>query len=336
MKQLKGRVAVVTGAAMGMGREIALRLNIEGCSLALCDIDMTALLEVKHACEAAGSARSSKITVHQVDVSDRSQVKSFVADVVSEHGEHVHLLFNNAGIHRPQPFDRMSEASFDKIMAVNVNGVVDLTRAFWPYMLQAEEAAVVNTSSVAGFFPPSGSLCSPYVTSKYAVRGFSEALAMECKLIAPHISVHVVHPGAIATEIVGKAFIYQVDSRALNKRFARLDASRLNAMSDEEKQSIVQAETETLFKKYGYSSKAAADMIVDGVRAGKLRILVGWDAVIMDWWVRAFPTLYWYDAGAALVFISSVIGRHFYGPLAIVTLLASFLRFRRFLPRSRL
>merc|ERR1719183_1694930 len=98
----------------------------------------------------------------------------------------------------------MDLATYDKIMAVNLDGVVMLTRDLWPYLCRADAASVVNTSSVAGFFPPAAGQCTPYAISKYAVRGFSEHLALQCRTIAPHVNVVCVHPGAIKTEIVGR------------------------------------------------------------------------------------------------------------------------------------
>eukprot|EP01047_Picozoa_sp_COSAG01_P009522 COSAG01_NODE_392_length_17668_cov_5.382264_7_plen_103_part_00 len=94
----------------------------------------------------------------------------------------------------------MSEGAFDKVMGVNLDGVITMTRLFWPMLVASDAAYVVNTSSIAGFIPPAGGICTPYVVSKYAVRGFSEHLMMQCKVIAPHVRVAVVHPGAIHSE----------------------------------------------------------------------------------------------------------------------------------------
>jgi len=190
---LANRVAVVTGAAMGMGRTISLRLRREGCHLALCDVDMTALEAVKAECLAIGSAgeEAPRVSIHMVDVADRARVKSFAQEVAEQHGGKVHLLFNNAGIVQPVAFDRMSIELWDKVMAVNLDGVVSCTREFWPQLMAAEQATIANTSSVAGFIPPAAALCTPYATSKYAVRGFSEHLMYVSRVIAPHITVTV-------------------------------------------------------------------------------------------------------------------------------------------------
>ena len=194
MWELQGCVAVVTGAGMGMGRQLAVRLYSEGCSLALCDVDMIALEQTQQIC-AQQTQEGRLITIHKVDVSDRHRVKAFAAEVAEAHGGILNLLFNNAGICRASAFDRMSAAEFDKVMGVNFDGVVSCTREFWPQLLKATKAAIVNTSSVAGFMPPAANTSTPYAASKYAVRGFSEHLAWQCNTIAPHITVSAVHPG---------------------------------------------------------------------------------------------------------------------------------------------
>jgi NAD(P)-dependent dehydrogenase (short-subunit alcohol dehydrogenase family) len=130
----------------------------------------------------------------------------------------VHLLFNNAGIQIPKAWDRMSEAEFDKVMAINCDGVITATRVFWPMLFAADEAAIVNTSSVAAFLPNAGGMCNPYAVSKAAVRGFSEHLAMDSRIMAPHITVSCVHPGAVNTEIVRK----NVNMEEVDLRFAAL------------------------------------------------------------------------------------------------------------------
>lgn len=277
-----------------------------------------------------------KVTVHLVDVSKRQEIRSFVQTVTMEHGDCIHLLFNNAGIIRRELFDCMEEETFDKVMAVNLDGVVIMTREFWPLLVRAQEAVVVNTSSVAGFYPPAGRNSIPYVTSKYAVRGFSEALAFECKTIAPHVNVCVVHPGMISTQIVKNtsANVTVLDER-VRKRAARCMGPRFHSLTPEDQTRQICMLAHKIFDRYGYTSKEAANMIVDGVRAGKLRIRVGWDAVFVDWWVRAFPTFFLYDPFVAVVGLTSFLGRHVYKPLSLFLLLAWLLR-RLILRRKRL
>jgi NAD(P)-dependent dehydrogenase (short-subunit alcohol dehydrogenase family) len=203
---LTGRTAVVTGAGMGMGRTLALRLRREGCHLALCDVQLESLAEVAAECEAipAPKGKELRVSIHQCDCGNRDSIKAFAVAVKEAHGESINLLFNNAGIQIQKGWDRMEEDEFDKVMSVNLDGVIVTTRAFWPMLVAADAAFVVNTSSIAGFMPPAGGISVPYVVSKYGVRGFSEHLMQQCKVIAPHVRVACVHPGAIATEIVGR------------------------------------------------------------------------------------------------------------------------------------
>ena len=98
MRNLEGKVAVVTGAAHGIGRETALALAQKGCRLAICDVNEAALEGVRHDLEASGTT----VTAHQVDVSDRAQMTAFASDVVEAHGE-VHILVNNAGVTSVHP-----------------------------------------------------------------------------------------------------------------------------------------------------------------------------------------------------------------------------------------
>eukprot|EP00041_Stephanoeca_diplocostata_P031991 m.1011804 g.1011804 ORF g.1011804 m.1011804 type:complete len:365 (+) comp24063_c1_seq1:133-1227(+) len=311
MMDLQEKVAVVTGAAMGMGRCLALRLRREGCHLALCDVDMDALNAVVQECRQIQSD-GRIVTAHKVDVSCRSEVAEFVKKSMTEHNGHCHMLFNNAGIHNNEAFDIMSEATFDRVMGVNVDGVVTMTRYFWPYLTKMAEASVVNISSVAGFLPTAAGASSPYAASKYAVRGFSEHLAMQCNVIAPHITVSCVHPGAIRTEIVKK--LDAVDMRFVRYSYPML-AGRLDAIEDDiERRKTAQEFTQKVFDSWGYSAEDAANMIVDGAKNKQTRIMVGWDAVMMDWWVRLFPRIFMTRLGGGLVMLTSLTTRHFFLP----------------------
>jgi len=307
---------------MGMGAKLAERLRVEGCHLALCDVDVAALEAVRATCEAiappVGTVGALRVSVHRCDVSQRPQVAAFHAEVVGLHGARVSLLFNNAGIQVQQAFDRMSEVAFDRVMAVNLDGVVTMTRAFWPNLVAAADGAmVVNTSSVAGFLPPCGGISTPYAVSKYAVRGFSEHLMWQTRVTAPHVRVACVHPGAIQTQIVKANDNLEagaLDIRVARRTMSGAEARRLDGMTPQQRLAHVRERARWLFDTWGYSAEAAAGMIVDGVRAGQTRIMVGWDATIMDWWVRLFPRIFMSDAGTALVMLSSVVGRHFVLP----------------------
>lgn len=261
------------------------------------------------ACEAL-KCPAATISAHTVDMADRGQIRRFKSEVEQVHGGVIHLLFNNAGIQIASAFDTMPEETFDKVMAVNLDGVVTATRVFWPMLLDADEAAVVNTSSVAGFCPPAAGYSTPYAVSKYAVRGFSEHLMMQCGVIAPHITVTSVHPGAIITEIAKKNLnIDDADMRFLDL-LPPGEARELASLPDAERILRVKRRVGDTFERFGTTAAKAASIILDGVVWKRTRVLVGWDAYIMDWWIRLFPRVYNSRLGRALVMGTSVVGQH--------------------------
>ena len=319
MHDLQGCVAAITGASMGMGRSLALLLCKEGVAgLALCDVNVEKLHETKRICEQITA--SVVISTHRVDVSSETDVERFAKAVEDDFGG-VHLLFNNAGIVVPKAFDRMSKEEFDRVIGINLRDVVQCTRAFWHLLLKVAptKAAIINTSSVAGFFPPAAGTSTPYAVSKYAVRGFTEHLGMQCRVIAPHVRCVTVHPGAINTEIPHKNLnLDHADTRFVKNKMLPSELEAFEAMSDEKKLEYMKGKVADLFDIWGYSSDEAARMIVQGVKNESTRIMVGWDAVIMDWWVRLFPRIFNSNAGEILVALTSVVGRHFYFPAAVV------------------
>ncbi|MDQ6944166.1 MAG: SDR family oxidoreductase, partial [Candidatus Eremiobacteraeota bacterium] len=172
MKNLSGAVAVVTGAASGIGRALALALAREGTTLALADRDESGLHETALLIARAGGTAS----LHVVDVADEAAVNAFAQDVLREHGR-VTVVANNAGV---SIFGTVQELAIDEIawlMNVNFWGVVYGTKAFLPALLAQPEACIVNTSSVFGLWGPPGQ--AAYAASKFAVRGFSESLRGE-------------------------------------------------------------------------------------------------------------------------------------------------------------
>jgi NAD(P)-dependent dehydrogenase (short-subunit alcohol dehydrogenase family) len=254
-------VAVITGAASGIGRGLALRMAREKASLALSDVNESGLRETVEMAAKLGV----KVTADIVDVADRQQVEGFAARVAQEHGRATYL-FNNAGVGILGTVEELSLEDYEWLMGVNFWGVVYGVKAFLP-LLQAERRAhIVNISSVFGFFAPAGQ--SSYCASKFAVRGFTESLRHE--LAGGNIVVSTVHPGGIRTNI------------------AR--ASRVGAGANaEEKPNAIRK-----FDKVARTSpEKAAETIVRGMLAGKPRILVGPDAWILDKLVRLLPVKYW-------------------------------------------
>ena len=206
MKLERGQVAVVTGAASGMGRSLALQLAAKGVSLALCDVDMAALAVTVKMARAVDSALV--VTEHEVDVADEAQVLVFRDEVLAQHKGGVQLLFNNAGVACDGRLVFLPSNSAEEIAAVrkgwdrcfNIDffGVLHCVRAFLPALQASTEAYVVNTSSINAIWTwPEH---SAYSSAKAAVQGLTESLMIECMVKAPHVHVACVHPGGVRTD----------------------------------------------------------------------------------------------------------------------------------------
>jgi NAD(P)-dependent dehydrogenase (short-subunit alcohol dehydrogenase family) len=261
--KLKGRTAVVTGAAGGIGRAIAAALARRGCNVALADIDEAALASAATAIAAA----DVRISRHRLDVADRGAVAAFPARVIAEHGS-VDLLVNNAGVALGGTFLEVAESDFDWMFDINFWGVVRMTRAFLPHLQNSEQAWLVNISSLFGLIAPPGQ--TAYAASKFAVRGFSEALRHELELASPPIGVTVVHPGGIATSIAKNARLpISLTAEEIAKRRKFFD-SHLTMPPE-----------------------IAGETIVRGVEKRKARILVGSDAKFAAFTERLMPVNYW-------------------------------------------
>ncbi len=258
MKNLSGKVAVVTGAGSGIGRALALRLAHEGCSLALSDIDKTGL----HDTEKLLSQFNVKVSCQIVDVSDRKKVYAYADKVGKFHGR-VDMIINNAGVSMTDSVANVSYEDFEWLMGINFWGVVYGTKAFLPYLKKQAESHIVNISSVNSFLPWPNH--SPYCSSKSAIKGFTECLSQECE--GSTIRVSCVLPGGIKTNI------------ARNSRFREAANSRID------KETMVK-----FFDKVAKTSpEKAADIIVSGIKKNKTRILVGSDAYFFDKMIRLFP-----------------------------------------------
>jgi short-subunit dehydrogenase len=265
---LKGSVAVITGAGGGIGRATALSLARRGCHLALADIDEAGLAETLAQALRSG-VRASK---HPLDVADRAAVAALPAEVLKSHNG-VDLLINNAGVALGGHFDQLSETDFDWLMEINFHGVVRMTRAFLPLLRASDDARIVNISSVFGLISPPGQ--SAYSASKFAVRGFSNALRHE--LSGTRVGVTVVHPGGVATAIARNARV-AADTSAEEKRRRLALAEKLLRLAPE----------------------TAAQIIVRGIEKRRARILVGRDAVFIALIERLFPVKYWNVLGRGI------------------------------------
>ncbi|MEO7030939.1 MAG: SDR family NAD(P)-dependent oxidoreductase [Herbaspirillum sp.] len=258
---LANRVAVISGAGGGIGRAIALALARRGCHLALADIDTNGLAHSATLVEALGVHASQ----HHLDVASREQVWDLPAAVQALHGR-VDLLVNNAGVALGGNFEEVSETDFDWLMEINFYGVVRMTRAFLPLLRLSDDACIVNLSSLFGLISPPGQ--AAYSASKFAVRGFSNALRHE--LANSQIGVCVVHPGGVATSIARNA--------------------RVPAGASPE---VVQAHKKQAEKLLRLSPDKAGEIIVRGMQAKRARILVGTDAKLLALLERIAPVHYW-------------------------------------------
>ena len=298
MEQFEGKVAVVTGGGTGMGRELARQLTAEGCHVAICDVTAGHMAATKALCDEE-SPDGTLLSTFVADVSERDEMEAFASHVATTHRtDHIHLLFNNAGIGGGGSVvvDRPEE--WDKVFGVCWGGVYNGTRAFLPMLLAADEGHVVNTSSVNGFWACLGpNAHTAYSAAKFAVKGFTEALIVDFRQNAPHLRASVVMPGHIGTSIVFNSGAYfgrhpkELRDEHVAEVRDRLTAMGLDvsAASDEDIRQAMLMRAEGFRDNAPTTASEAATIILDGVRAGAWRILVGDDAVTLDEMVRADP-----------------------------------------------
>jgi NAD(P)-dependent dehydrogenase (short-subunit alcohol dehydrogenase family) len=193
MEELSGRVAVVTGAASGIGRALAERWAAEGMRVVMADVEKDALAEAADALRDKGS----EVLAVPTDVSDGVQVEALAQAARDAYGG-VHLLCNNAGVAVGGPVSDLAAGDWEWVLGVNLWGVIHGLRAFLPDMLASgEEGHVVNTASVAGLL--GAPWMGPYAASKFAVVGISECLYYE--LASSRVGVSVLCPAWVNTNI---------------------------------------------------------------------------------------------------------------------------------------
>jgi len=297
--EFAGRLAVVTGGGSGMGRELVVQLAAAGCSVATCDVDQVAMDETAERAT-NGAPAGVRITTHVCDVADERQVGSFREAVLAEYGvDHVDLVFNNAGIGGGGSFVAGRREEWERTFAICWGGVYNCSRAFVPLLIASDEGWLVNTSSVNGFWASLGPGVpnSAYSSAKFAVKGFSEALIEDFRVNAPHVKVAVVMPGHIGTNIVANTRrVLGSDPDTMSEdelAQVRADMTRrgmqLDGMSDGDIQQLMKTMAEAFRDNAPLSAAQAATVILDGVRAGQWRILVGDDARAIDAAVRGDP-----------------------------------------------
>lgn len=255
MKDFHGRVAVITGAGSGIGRALAFLLRDEGCELALVDVNEARLREVQ---AEIGPTRAS---IHVADVADRARMAALADEVMAAH-DRVDIVINNAGVSVGADLVDHSLEDFDWIVGINFWGVVHGCKFFLPHLMRSDDAYIVNLSSMFGLIGIPGQ--SSYCATKFAVRGFSEAIAAE--LGETNIRVLSVHPGGIRTNI------------ARDTRFASNMAHRHERVVD-------------YFDRRAMPPEVCAAKIIAAMRKNKSRLLVAPEAYATDVIKRLFPAL---------------------------------------------
>ena len=235
MKDFAGKFAVITGGGTGMGRELARQLVAEGCNVAMCDVSLEAMAETKRLCEAEKLPQGLRVTTHVADVSIEAHLQRFRDELIEQQAtDKIHLLFNNAGIGGGGSLFTNTREQWERTFNICWGGVYLGVRTFLPLMMKADEAHIVNTSSVNGFWASVGLGAShtAYSAAKFAVKGFTEALLTDLRLNAPHIKCSVVMPGHIGTSIVSNSRKIQSgsESEALSPNEVLATRQRLKGM----------------------------------------------------------------------------------------------------------
>ena len=295
-----GQIAVVTGGGTGMGRELCRALSAAGVHVAMCDVSEENMAETRGLC-LEKAPEGTRVTCHRADVSVEADILAFRDAVVAEHEtEHVNLVFNNAGIGGGGEFVDGSREDWERTFGVCWYGVYYSSRAFMPLLTAADEGYLINTSSVNGFwaFIGPGVSHTAYSAAKFAVKGFTEALVTDLRANAPHVKASVVMPGHIGTSIalnsskvLGHGTALEMSSEDVARIRDRMVANGLpvgNLPDDDIRQAMHQR-AKDFRDNAPCTAERAADIILDGVRNDRWRILVGEDALHLDRMVREFP-----------------------------------------------
>ena len=256
MKELKNKVAVITGAGSGIGRALAYAFGAQGCHLALVDINDKGLQETAQGL----SSWPIRITTHVASVADRERMQALPAEIEQAHGA-IHLLFNNAGVTINKSFEDSSLNDLDFVININLYGVLYGCYFFLPYLKKQSESHIVNTSSLAGFLglPNQASYC----LSKAAVKSLSETLRAE--LAVHNIGVTSIHPGTIRTNILRSAAGKSGSNQQTTEKMAGL------------------------MERFGMPPEKLAAKVVRAVQNNRMQVRIGWDSFLGDWFKRLFP-----------------------------------------------
>ena len=266
MKDFNNKVAAITGAASGMGRELAVELASRGCGLSLSDVNVAGLEETA----ALARAKGVKVTTAKLDVSNRDAVYAWAEQTAKDHGK-VNLVFNNAGVALNAPLETISQKDFEWIVGINFWGVVYGSQAFMPHLKASGEGHIINTSSLFGLIGTPGT--GAYSATKFAVRGYTESLRIELDMMDCGVSATCVHPGGIRTAINDNARIGDGVEKLMG-----VSADRARERFDKMLNTT--------------SANKAALIILKAVEKNSRRVVVGPDAKAMDAVVRLLGSAY--------------------------------------------
>lgn len=264
MKSFNQKVAAITGAGSGIGRQLAIQLAQQGAHLALSDMNEQGLVETLNLLK----DYPVKVSITKLDVANRGAVYAWAEDTFNEFGQ-INLIFNNAGVALASTVEGMSYDELEWIFNINFWGVVYGTKAFLPYLKQSGEGHIINTSSLFGLTAQPSQ--SAYNATKFAVRGFTESLRQELVIENVGVSATSVHPGGIRTNIANSARMS--------------DSIRVLGMNPEKA-------SRSFNKVLKTPPEVAAKVILDAVKENKARVLIGNDAKILDLIQRVTPSHY--------------------------------------------
>jgi short-subunit dehydrogenase len=270
MQSFRDKVAVITGAGSGMGQQLAINLAKENCNVVICDINKKTIQETEDIIR----KYNVSCTALNLDLREEKNISTLLETTLKNFSK-VDLLFNNAGVVAPSSFLNLSEKDWDWCNDINFNALVKLTRIFLPHLMKNEESALINTSSIFGIITTPNN--TVYHSSKFAVRGFTESLAMELR--DEKIQINSVYPGHIGTNIV-------LDAK-FDKDFL---SSNTNKTKEKDSDPITIQEFGSTFRDTGMSPDKAAKIILKGVKKNKKRIFVGLDAKVMEIAQRITPS----------------------------------------------
>lgn len=265
MPNLHDQVIAITGAGSGIGRALAIQLATKGAKLAISDIEANNLAETESICRRIGV---QNIWAEQLDVANRQNVHDWAHAIFTRYGK-VNVIINNAGTSLSSTVIDLSYEDFEWLMNINFWGVVYGCKAFLPY-LEEGKSHIINISSLFGLI--STPTTSAYNASKFAVRGFTESLSQELRIMNKGIHVTCVHPGGIKTNIVNNGRIITNPSWGIkNIKDSNLHFQKLARTSPEQ----------------------AAEKILSVIGApNKSRLLIGSDAKLLDLLQRIIPSTY--------------------------------------------